>query len=217
MQMQTISELEVSLQAALEALRDVSLAPEITPAREMLIPDGLSPVVELVSENGRRKRSTAAAWNWNPHSDRIMISFRPIASDISGNNKSSSSPSSQGSGKTDYLNRDEIIECCQALADAERTNRQFIALKWFRDDFLPTKPFSWVNSPERRQRVLADAIAEGKIETKKIPNPKAPQFPTTTLQLNRSIPTPGVAPRFQPVAIRGESASATLLRDRGTI
>jgi hypothetical protein len=103
------------------------------------------------------------------------------------------------------------------LAAAEKSNRQFIALKWFRDDFLATVDLPWATSIQRRQRVLSQAIEMGKINAKKIPNPRTPQFPTTAISLNRSMPTPGVPPRFQPVGIRGEAASTTLLRDRGSI
>jgi len=238
--MQTINELETSAQAGLEALRDLELKSEAAVALELLLPEGLTPVVELVSENGRRKRGSAAAWNWNPQSDRIVISFKVTNGNYAAGEVATPAPPSSppppketrehpGQGLempqalpptealSDIVSAQEIIECCQALASAERSNRQFIALKWFRDDFLATVDYAWTRSPQRRQRVLSQAIDIGRIEARKINNPKAPQFPTTTITLNRSIPTPGVPPRFQPVTIRGESASKTLLRDRGNV
>jgi len=232
--MNTINELELSVQAGIEALRDIKLDSNAAMAREVLLPEGLIPVVELVSDTLRRKRSSAGAWNWNPQTDRIIISFRPISSQADTELKSATPPEepravaslgndyplsngNQHPVSPDSVTSQEIVECCQALAAAERSNRQFIALKWFRDDFLMTVDYAWARNPQRRQRVLAQAIDIGRIETKKLHNPKTPQFPTTTISLNRSLPTPGVPPRFHPISIRGESASATLLRDRGAV
>jgi hypothetical protein len=240
--MKTISDAEAKVQAGLEALRNIPLSPEITLALKFLLPDGLSPIVQF-EEDGRKKRSSAAASNWNPRTGEIRIYFDPISTVGEQKTDPNSLPSSPESGvaedvhlpiqplkaqgqpsqtthpenASDPVTPQEIIECCQALAAAEKSNRQFIALKWFRDDFLATVDLPWATSLQRRQRVLSQAIDMGKIDAKKIPNPRAPQFPTTTISLNRSIPTPGVPPRFQPVAIRGEAASATLLRDRGSI
>lgn len=240
--MKTISEVEATVQAGLEALRNVPLSPEITLALKFLLPEGLSPVVQF-EEDGRKKRSSAAASNWNPRTGEIRIYFDPISAvgeqkaDLNPLPSSSGLGTSQGvhvpvqplkpqgrpsqatrpENASDVVSPQEIIECCQALAAAEKSNRQFIALKWFRDDFLATVDLPWSTSVQRRQRVLSQAIDLGKIDAKKIPNPRAAQFPTTAISLNRSMPTPGVSPRFQPVAIRGEAASTTLLRDRGSI
>lgn len=236
--MQTISEVEATVQAGLEALRNAPLSPEITLALKFLLPDGLSPVVQL-EEDGRKKRSSASASNWNPKTGEIRIYFDPISAagepkptaatiptevgtvqNASANPIPSQIPPSRSvatGNAPDSVSPQEIIECCQALAAAEKSNRQFIALKWFRDDFLVTIDMPWAKSVQRRQRVLSQAIDMGRIDAKKIPNPRAPQFPTTTISLNRSIPTPGVPPRFQPVAIRGEAASTTLVRDRGSV
>ena len=49
-------------------------------------------------------------------------------------------------------------ELCSALAEAERGGHAFIALKWFRDSFLPRKAYRWNQNPESRQSVLAEAI-----------------------------------------------------------
>jgi hypothetical protein len=234
--MQTINELQFSVQAGLEALRNIELNSEALAAREILLPDGLTPVVELVNENGRRIRSDAASWNWNPQTHRIQISFRPLSTAPNSPTEptppefTSAKPPEQSKASPhedattpvaagvlpDPVTPQEVVECCQALASAEKSNRQFIALKWFRDDFLATVDFAWAKERQRRQRVLSQAIDLGRIDHKKIPNPKS-TFPTTTISLNRLIPTPGVAPRFQPISVRGEPVSATLLRDRGSL
>jgi len=69
---------------------------------------------------------------------------------------------------------------------AERGGHAFIALKWFRDSFLPRKAFRWNQHPESRQSVLAEAIQRGVVITSKIANPKTPAYPTTTIRLNRA-------------------------------
>jgi len=45
--------------------------------------------------------------------------------------------------------RCRVKELCAALAEAERGGHAFIALKWFRDSFLPRKAFRWNQHPSR--------------------------------------------------------------------
>jgi hypothetical protein len=260
----TINELEMAVQSGLEALRVATINPEVEPAKELFVPDGLSPVVQLVhGDDLRKKRSNAAAWNWNPLLDKVIISFRPSGStpdlpsgpkpsgqtspgEIPSNESAAmSAPDATGhlhvlapsrptqreqqivnpvlgehlSEKGDLITvtAQEIIECCQALAQAEKSNRPFIAIKWFRDELLPTVDYAWAQSSQHRQQVLSQAIAMGRIDLKKLPNPKLPDYPTTAISLNRSVPIPGVTSRFNPVPIRGEAGSTTLLADRGTV
>ena len=96
----------------------------------------------------------------------------------------------------------------------------FVALKWFRDVVLPgVRPEM---SSEERNLVLREAIEKRLVLTNKVPNPKSPQFPVTALRLNRSLPeTQAIlgthdttSSEFQPVAIRGEAISTTILRER---
>ena len=110
-----------------------------------------------------------------------------------------------------------VTECCEALAEAERAGKAFIAFKWFRDEALPQKSYLWASNPEERQRVLAQAIATGAVSTSRIPNPRAPQHPTTTVSLNRTVPLSSSATRFRPVPVQGEPVSHTILRDRGSL
>jgi len=58
--------------------------------------------------------------------------------------------------------------------------------------------------------------------TSKVPNPKSPSYPVTAIRLNRQHPQvaavlgeqDSAALGFQPVDIRGEPLSETVLRDR---
>ena len=104
-----------------------------------------------------------------------------------------------------------VKELCAALAEAERGGHAFIALKWFRDSFLPRKAFRWNQHPDSRQAVLAEAIQRGVVLTSKIANPKTPAYPTTTIRLNRAeAGLPEEAQRFHPVAVHGDPSSRIL-------
>jgi hypothetical protein len=109
-----------------------------------------------------------------------------------------------------------VKELCAALAEAERGGHAFIALKWFRDSFLPRKAFRWNQHPESRQAVLAEAIQRGVVVTSKIANPKTPAYPTTTIRLNRAeAGIPDEAQRFHPIHIHGDSIAEAIQEERG--
>ena len=111
-----------------------------------------------------------------------------------------------------------VKELCAALAEAERGGHAFIALKWFRDSFLPRKTFRWNQHPESRQAVLAEAIQRGVVLTSKIANPKTPAYPTTTIRLNRAeAGIPEEAQRFHPVAVHGDSIEEAIEEERGIL
>ena len=73
-----------------------------------------------------------------------------------------------------------------------------------------------------RQNVLRSAIEKRLVLVGKVPNPKAPEFPVTTVRLNRLMPevktllgqTVDADLDFRPIEIRGEPLSATILRER---
>jgi hypothetical protein len=95
-------------------------------------------------------------------------------------------------------------------------------LKRFRDLILPAESYEWAKSSAVRDQILRIAIDDGVVLKGKIPNPTAPAFPTTTIRLNRRHPEviaalgqAGAADSgFQPVSIRGEALSDTVLRER---
>ena len=76
--------------------------------------------------------------------------------------------------------------------------------------------------PSDRDEVLRNAIRVRAVLTSKVPNPKAPLFPVTSIRLNRQQPEVvsllgepiGSGFSFQPVSIRGEALSETVLRER---
>lgn len=234
----TISDIEQTVANGLEALRDAPLNDKITAALKFLTPPGYRPIAQF-EEDGRKKRSTAAASNWNPETGEIVIYFertKPEITPAQPLSPSSEARSGATSGGAIPLERAErftiadtsveeirevtplqIQQCCEALAEAEKAGKAFISLKWFRDTALMAPGYPWADSLAFRQAVLAKTIDVGAIVTSSIPNPKAPLHPTTTIKLNReSSYAQSVAPRYQPIRARGgASASEIVLRDRG--
>ena len=115
-----------------------------------------------------------------------------------------------------------IAELLTALERAESDpRRQFVALKWFRDEFLPSQGFPWASDPREAGRVLREATDQGLVLTAKVPNPKAPAYPTSTIRVNRTHPelrsrlsAKRTAELFRPIRIKGERLSQTVLDQR---
>jgi hypothetical protein len=211
-----------------EALNELAFSqdPGLVRALRFLAPPGYQAIVELCSENGRSKRRNASADTWSPEEDEVRIYFErmddgeaiprstrgsraSVQQDLSGESEEPEIPD-----PADFDAR--VKELCAALAEAERGGHAFIALKWFRDSFLPRKAFRWNQHPESRQAVLAEAIQRGVVLTSKIANPKTPAYPTTTIRLNRTeAGMPEEAQRFHPVAVHGESIAAAIEEERG--
>jgi hypothetical protein len=225
----TIPEAEEIIEEALEEL-SYSTDPGLARALRFLAPAGYQAIVELCGENGRSKRRNAHATTWNPEEDEVRIYFervdgaseddRPAMSTRNGRSARSVPIFEEGNIADSPTALpadidDRIRELSATLAEAERGGHAFIALKWFRDSFLPRKAFNWNQNPESRQMILAEAILRGVVLTSKIPNPKTPAYPTTTIRLNRAeAGVPEEAQRFRPVAVHGEALSTSLDEDR---
>jgi len=211
-----------------EALSELAFSqdPGLARALRFLAPPGYQAIVELCSENGRSKRRNASADTWSPEEDEVRIYFERMGGGEAAP-RSSRGSRAQIQQSFEEAEEDEEIanpadlearvkELCAALAEAERGGHAFIALKWFRDSFLPRKAFRWNQHPESRQAVLAEAIQRGVVLTSKIANPKTPAYPTTTIRLNRAeAGMPEEAQRFHPVAVHGESIAEVIEEERG--
>jgi hypothetical protein len=214
-----------------EALNELAFSqdPGLVRALRFLAPEGYQAIVELCSENGRSKRRNASADTWSPEDDEVRIYFerideveaspRPARAHRSGAVHAADEEEDDAQEAVLPADMDaRVKELCAALAEAERGGHAFIALKWFRDSFLPRKAFRWNQNPETRQMVLAEAIQRGVVMTSKIANPKTPAYPTTTIRLNRAeAGIPEEAQRFHPVAVQGEPLSETIDEERGEI
>ena len=122
--------------------------PGLARALRFLAPPGYQAIVELCSENGRSKRRNASADTWSPEEDEVRIYFERL-DDNAGPARQSralAAPSSATSTMNPKTSQPvpadldaRVKELCAALAEAERGGHAFIALKWFRDSFLPRK------------------------------------------------------------------------------
>ena len=260
----TISDIEKIVQNGLEALRNAPLNDQITAALKFLTPPGYRPIAQL-EEDGRKKRSNAAASNWTPETGEIVIYFeREVVEPNYAPNTTVPEPPSAPQGmplaekherfatfnrrveaglredplrtpaserskltrehsmaslEEPKVSKEEIEQLCVALADAEKAGKAFISLTWFRDQELTTHGYAWAESQARRRAVLDRAFDLGAILTNRIPNPKS-SYPTTTIKLNRETEyARAVAPRYQPIQLRGDgpSASEIIMRDRGRL
>jgi hypothetical protein len=211
-----------------EALNELAYSqdPGFVRALRFLAPPGYQAIVELCSESGRSKRRNALADTWSPEDDEVRIYFERIdGEEPSPRLRSVSRPIASRAAEEEVEIEEvspadldaRVKELCAALAEAERGGHAFIALKWFRDSFLPRKAFRWNQHPETRQVVLAEAIQRGVVLTSKIANPKTPAYPTTTIRLNRAeAGIPEEAQRFQPVEVQGEPVTVAIDEDRGS-
>lgn len=224
----------LSIPAAEEIIEDAlnelgySQDPGLVRALHFLAPPGYQAIVELCSENGRSKRRNASADAWSPEEDEVRIYFERIEDGESAP-RPARAPRTSAAHISDEEDDDQeavlpadmdarVNELCAALVEAERGGHAFIALKWFRDSFLPRKAFRWNQHPETRQMVLAEAIQRGVVMTSKIANPKTPAYPTTTIRLNRAeAGIPEDAQRFHPVVVQGEPLSETIEDERGEL
>lgn len=221
----TIPAAEEIIEDALNELA-YSQDPGLVRALRFLAPPGYQAIVELCSENGRSKRRNALADSWSPEDDEIRIYFErsdgeesaPRLTRVPRVGRAIEEEEDREDDAASPADMDaRVKELCGALAEAERGGHAFIALKWFRDSFLPRKSFRWNQHPETRQTVLAEAIQRGVVITSKIANPKTPAYPTTTIRLNRvEAGIPEEAQRFHPIEVQGEPVAAAINEDRGS-
>jgi hypothetical protein len=224
----SIPDVEEIIEEALNELASSS-DPGLARALPFLAPPGYQAIVELCGENGRSKRRNALAESWSPEEDEVRIYFERIDGDEAAPRpiRAPRAVAEPAFDDEDDDSQEAIIpadldarvkELCAALAEAERGGHAFIALKWFRDSFLPRKAFRWNQHPESRQAVLAEAIQRGVVVTSKIANPKTPAYPTTTIRLNRAeAGMPDEAQRFHPVAAHGDSIAEAIEEERGNL
>jgi len=198
------------------------------------LPEHCRPQVSLRNSDGRKTRSSAAATNWSPESGKIEIRFEaalPKREQLSSEtpsrtvNVSSTQPPRfrEGPSASGAFVHPAEADLLKALDRAEsRPGWTFVPLKKFRDEILPSEHFASMRTDVEKHSVLRSAIEKRLILVGKVPNPRSPQFPVTTIRLNRVMPevravlgqegSPDLD--FHPMEIRGEPLSTTILRER---
>lgn len=119
--------------------------------------------------------------------------------------------------RIDY--EEALTQMLDALQRAEQ-ERRFVGIKWFRDRYLPEQNFSWSQDSRTCGAMLRIGTEDELVVTHKVTNPKNPEHPVTAIRVNRNHPRfrdapPAPAqPRFQPVRIRGDGLSSTVVEQR---
>jgi hypothetical protein len=199
------------------------------------VPENFKLRVSLLRANGRKQPSNAGASTWAPGTGRMQFWLEPSASEkmdspggTSRQAESLPAPEgtraevSQSTTSPSVFVHPAEAELLRALDRAESTpGWSFVSLKKFRDEILPSENVPSLRSDVERQNVLRSAIDKRLILKKPVPNPKSPQFPVTSIRLNRLMPEVqevlGHAKKnldFHPIHIKGEPLSATILRER---
>jgi hypothetical protein len=199
------------------------------------IPESFRLRVSLLQANGRKKRSNAGADTWAPESERMEFWLEPSTAEktetqvevpqptemLPLSNPTRAETSQTITGTCIQVHPSEV-ELLRALDRAESTpGWSFVSLKKFRDEILPLEDVPFLRSDVERQNALRYAIDKRLILRGKVQNPKSPQFPVTTIRLNRLLPEvqevlglPKKDLDFHPIHIKGEPLSATILRER---
>jgi hypothetical protein len=199
------------------------------------VPENFRLRVSLLRANGRKQPSNAGASTWAPGTGRMQFWLEPSTAEeavsqtaalppsriasVSSNTSAESFQSPTGTGIQVHPAEAELLK---ALDRAESTpGWSFVSLKKFRDEILPLEDVPSIRSDVERQSVLRSAIDKRLILKKPVPNPKSPQFPVTSIRLNRLMPEvqevlghPKNDLDFHPIHIKGEPLSATILRER---
>jgi hypothetical protein len=204
------------------------------------LPESYEVRVALLDANRRKKKSNAAANNWSPESGRLEIRFEPVRAEQSSVEKSgtvtgppitsthiANEPASsvEKGDLSGYVHPAEM-ELLRALDRAEsRPGWNFVPLKKFRDEILPQEAPELIPSLRTdvdQRHMLQSVIDKRFVLIGKVSNPKAPQFPVTTIRVNRLIPQVAAIfgqhvngdLAFRPLEIAGEPLSETILRER---
>jgi hypothetical protein len=196
--------------------------------------------LSLLNADGRKKRSNAVAHAWSPEkSEPAQFWLEPstatetVPPPAVAQQPQAATPApvvsvtsvSHGVGDASGASvpvHPAEAELLRALDRAESTpGWSFVSLKKFRDEILPSADVPSIRSDVERQSVIGSAIEKRFVLTGKVQNPKSPQFPVTTIRLNRLMPEvqrvlglPKKDLDFHPIRIKGEPLSAIVLRER---
>lgn len=178
----TIPEIEFELQRALGSLREIDergeLPRALRPLLELAPPVGASVHVSLRDrESGRPIRPGTPAQAWSARGFGAWIVYEVAA----GLGAGAAPPRRPPAGGASPLK-----EFVLALDHVEKDpHLRFVSLKWFRDTYLPKRGYDWASDPDIPRQVVHEAAESEIILTAKVPNPKTPEFPVTTIRLNR--------------------------------
>jgi len=209
-----ISQFQAKIESILEQVSHGRNIPSDLTDLRFLVPSGSRPELSVrYVSTGRKVREDASFDYFDPAQCEVVIRYVAAEDEIDA---PTPPPVRQGAGALPEPT-DELLK---ALEEAE-CRRDFVALTWFRDQYLPNEGGSWAADLARRRRVLEEAIEQKLILTNQVANPKNPLHPVTAIRLNRSHPRfaktydrPAAKRRFNPAKISGTSLSRTVIEGR---
>jgi hypothetical protein len=209
-----ISQFQAKIESILEQVSHGRNIPSDLTDLRFLVPSGSRPELSVrYVSNGRKVREDASFDYFDPTQCEVVIRYIASEDEI---HEPAPPPLRKGAGALSEP-ADELLK---ALEEAERM-RDFVALTWFRDQYLPNQSGSWAGDLALRRRVLEEAIEQKLILTNQVANPKNPLHPVTAIRLNRSHPRfaktydrPAPKKRFNPAKISGTPLSRTVIEGR---
>ena len=214
----TIRHIQQGLEEGLASLPTSTLPPALEGLRQLPVSDRNPQVSIRYLDTGRKVREDASASYFDPDRCEVVIRFVPLESSR-GESESEQAASHVLQGVASGF---EFETALDQLADELKRvegSREFVGLKWFRDQVLPQCMHAWANHAAGRRSVLRRATEQRLVLTSHVPNPIEPHHPVTAIRINRKHPRfqpdpPDRPAGFAPVRIRGGSISDTVLGDR---
>jgi hypothetical protein len=179
----TVADIESDLQTALESLRELDsrgrLPQELRPLLLLSPMEGSSVHVSLRHrDKARQIRRGYGAHAFTQRTCGVWIVYEVPHNEWSDEDERGQEPA--------HAPFEDFV---RALHQAESEPQlSFVSLKWFRDTYLVKCGFSWAQDPDVPRRLIQDATEREVVLTSKVPNPKTPAFPVTSIHLNRSHP-----------------------------
>ncbi|MBK7875997.1 MAG: hypothetical protein IPJ77_09630 [Planctomycetes bacterium] len=176
----SISDLEADLEDAFNALQDFERRGELPDALRPLLtltpPEGASLHVSLRHRDTMRQiRRTLDERSFEPRTCGAWIVFElapaGVVDDARGANN----------GLDEYM-REFVV----ALDRAERDpHMSFVALKYFRDQYLARTGHGWARDFDLVRHLIQKVTDDQILVLSRVPNPRQPEFPVTSIRLNR--------------------------------
>ena len=214
-----IGDVQLDIEQSLANLKTSALPPALEGLRHLPL-GGHEPRVSIRGrDGGRRVRKDADASYFEPESCEVVIQFVPADDpheEVALHRPDASEAEGDSAGAFDRETAmDQLLE---ALSEVERS-RDFVGLKWFRDQYLRARGFDWASEPRSSGSLLRRATEQRLILTSQVPNPNNPLHPVTAIRINRRHPrflteTARRRSAFTPISIRGGAIADTVLGDR---
>ena len=210
-----IGDLQLDIEQSLANLKTSALPPALEGLRHLPL-GGHEPRVSIRGrDGGRRVRKDADASYFDPESCEVVIQFVPY-DEVALHRQDASEADGDSAGAFDH--ETALNQLLDALSEAERS-REFVGLKWFRDQYLTVHGYDWARDPRASGALLRHATEQRLILTSQVPNPNNPLHPVTAIRVNRRHPrfntdSPPRRAGFQRVRIRGGPIADTVINDR---